>query len=118
MVEHSQDKDQFLKVAIKRMQETQTFEDELKEVSKLNSVLFAQNQELEAKLAKESQVKYGKPPWSFYFDNWLMSERTLDWPLLCFAEYKDQLLQSTRINSWPLASFLVIQTWPLKLLQI
>jgi hypothetical protein len=54
MVKHSRDKDQFLKVVIKWMQETQTFEDELKEVSKLNSVLFAQNQELEAKLAKES----------------------------------------------------------------
>jgi hypothetical protein len=39
------------------MQETQTFEDELKEMSELNSVLFAQNQELEAKLAEESQAK-------------------------------------------------------------
>jgi hypothetical protein len=41
MVKHSQDKDQFLKVAIKWMTETQAFEDELKEVSELNSVLFA-----------------------------------------------------------------------------
>jgi hypothetical protein len=78
MVKHSQDKDQFVKVVIKQMQETQTFEDELKEVSELNSVLFAQNQELEAKLVEESQVKDGKPPWSFYFGNWLMSERILD----------------------------------------
>jgi hypothetical protein len=50
MVNHSQDKDHFLKVAIKRIQETQTFEDELKEATELNSILFTQNQELEAKL--------------------------------------------------------------------
>jgi hypothetical protein len=43
MVKHSQDKDQFMKVAIKRIQETQTYEDELKEVSELNSILFARN---------------------------------------------------------------------------
>jgi hypothetical protein len=42
------------------MQETQVFEDELKEVSELNSVLYARNQELEAKLAEESQTKDGK----------------------------------------------------------
>jgi hypothetical protein len=41
MVKHSQDKDQFLKVAIKRMAETQSLEDEHKEVSELNLVLFA-----------------------------------------------------------------------------
>jgi hypothetical protein len=39
IVKHSQDKDQFLKVSIKRMQETQTFEDELKEVTELNLIL-------------------------------------------------------------------------------
>jgi hypothetical protein len=66
LVKHSQDKDQFLKVAIKQMQETQIFEDELKEVSKLNLVLLNQNQELEAKLAKESQAKDGKPPLLFF----------------------------------------------------
>jgi hypothetical protein len=64
MVKHSQDKDQFMKVVIKRMVETQSFEDELKEVSELNSVIFAQNQELKAQLAKESQPKDGKPPLS------------------------------------------------------
>jgi hypothetical protein len=42
-----------LKVAIKWMTETQILEDELKEVRELNSVLLAQKQELEAKLAKE-----------------------------------------------------------------
>jgi hypothetical protein len=40
-VKHSQDKDQFLKVATMWMIETQAFEDELKEVSEINSVLFA-----------------------------------------------------------------------------
>jgi hypothetical protein len=44
------------------MQEAQGFEDELKEVGKLNSALYAQNQELEAKLTKESKVKDGKVP--------------------------------------------------------
>jgi hypothetical protein len=48
MVKHFQDKDQFLMVAIKRMAETQSFEDKRKEVSDLNSVFFAQNEELEA----------------------------------------------------------------------
>jgi hypothetical protein len=47
-------------VAVKRMTKTQLFEDELKEVSQLNSVLLAQKQELETRLAKESQAKDGK----------------------------------------------------------
>jgi hypothetical protein len=57
LVKHSQEKDQFLKVAIKRMTETQILEDELKEVGELNSVLF-EKQELEAKVAEESRAKY------------------------------------------------------------
>jgi hypothetical protein len=61
-------------------------------VSKLNSVLFAQNQELKAQLDEESKAKDGKPPLSFYFDKCLMSERTLDRLLSCFAVYKDQLM--------------------------
>jgi hypothetical protein len=40
LVQHSKNKDQFLKVAIKRMAETQLFEDELKEVNELNSIPF------------------------------------------------------------------------------
>jgi hypothetical protein len=47
-------------VTVKRMTETQLFEYELKEVSQLNSVLLAQKQELETRLAKESQAKDGK----------------------------------------------------------
>jgi hypothetical protein len=74
MVKHSQDKDRFLKVSIKQIQETQAFKDELKEVSEINSVLFDRNQELEAKLTEESQAKDGKTTLSFYFDNQLMSE--------------------------------------------
>jgi hypothetical protein len=42
LVKHSQNKDQFPKVAIKRMIEAQLLEDELKEVSMLNSIIFAQ----------------------------------------------------------------------------
>jgi hypothetical protein len=41
LVKHSQDIDQFLKVAIKRMQETQAFKANLKEVGELNSILYA-----------------------------------------------------------------------------
>jgi hypothetical protein len=62
MVKHSHAKDQFLKVAIKRMQEAQAFKDKLKEVGELNSVIYAWNQELEDKLAEESQTKDGKVP--------------------------------------------------------
>jgi hypothetical protein len=69
MVKHSQDKDQFLKVAIKQMAEAQSFEAKLKGVNELNSVLLAQNQELKDQLAPESQAKDGKPHWSSYFNN-------------------------------------------------
>jgi hypothetical protein len=66
LVKHSQAKDQFLKVAIKLMMETQILEDDLKEVSELNSILFAEKQELETKLAKESQAKDGEHPINFF----------------------------------------------------
>jgi hypothetical protein len=42
LVKHSQDKDQFLRVVVKWMIETQILEDELKEVSELNLFLLAQ----------------------------------------------------------------------------
>jgi hypothetical protein len=54
LVIHSQDKDQFLVVIIKRMMETQILEDELKEVGDLNSILLTEKQDLEAKLVEES----------------------------------------------------------------
>jgi hypothetical protein len=54
LVEHSQAKYQFLRVTVKRITETQLLEDELKEVSELNIVLLAHNQDLEAQLAEES----------------------------------------------------------------
>jgi hypothetical protein len=57
MIKHSQNKDQFLKVAIKQMQETQTFKDELKATIELNSIRLAQIEELETKLANELQSK-------------------------------------------------------------
>jgi hypothetical protein len=41
------------------MTKTQILEDELKEVNELNSVLLGKKQELEAKLAEESQAKDG-----------------------------------------------------------
>jgi hypothetical protein len=68
LVKHSRDKDQFLKVAIKRKIETQILEDELKKVSKLNSVVLREKQELEAKLAEERWAKDGNHfPDSFSF---------------------------------------------------
>jgi hypothetical protein len=54
VVKHSKDKDQFLKVSIRRMQETKMYEDELKEANEYNLVLFAQLQELKGKCTKES----------------------------------------------------------------
>jgi hypothetical protein len=57
LVKHSQDKDQFLKVAIKWMTETQILEDELREVRELNSILLAKKQVLETKLGER---KLGK----------------------------------------------------------
>jgi hypothetical protein len=59
LVEYSCSKDQFLRVAIKRPAETQTFEDELKEVSELNEVLMDRNQKLKAQLAEENRAKNG-----------------------------------------------------------
>jgi hypothetical protein len=47
------------------MMETQILEDELKEVSELNSILLVEKQELETKLAKESQAKDGEHPINF-----------------------------------------------------
>jgi hypothetical protein len=41
------------------MQETQTFDDELKEATELNSILVTQNQELTAKLTEERLLKDG-----------------------------------------------------------
>jgi ABC-type Zn2+ transport system substrate-binding protein/surface adhesin len=78
IVKHSQDKDQFLKESIKRMQETQLFEDELKESTELNSFLYARNQEHEDKLSEESKPKDGKFWLPFLIENHVISEYTLD----------------------------------------
>jgi hypothetical protein len=66
LIKHSQDKDQFLKVAIKRMIETKILEDELKKVGELNSVLLNEKQELKAKLAKESRANGNHFPDSLF----------------------------------------------------
>jgi hypothetical protein len=78
VVKHSQDKDQFLKVSIKRMQETQLYEGDLKEANKYNSILFARLQELEAKCAEESRLKEGKFLSPSCIVNPVLSEYTLD----------------------------------------
>jgi hypothetical protein len=54
IIEHSHSKDKFLRVSLKRLTETQILEDELKEVSELNKIILAWNQELETQLAEES----------------------------------------------------------------
>jgi hypothetical protein len=46
LVEHSQSKDKFLRIVVKRLTETQLFKDELKEVSQLNTILLALNQDV------------------------------------------------------------------------
>jgi hypothetical protein len=80
IIKHSQDMDQFLKASIKTIQETQLFEDELKESTELNSFLYARNQELEAKLklAEESELKDGKFWFPSLLENQVISEYTLD----------------------------------------
>jgi hypothetical protein len=52
-----------LKITIKRLVETQLFEDELKEANEQNSICFDQIKELEAQLFKETKAKNGN---SFY----------------------------------------------------
>jgi hypothetical protein len=93
LVIYSQDKDQFLKVAVKRMTETQILEDDLKEVNELNLFLLAPKHELEAKLAEVRPT--------LYFHNEIMSEWSLNWPLPCFAVYKDQLMALGIVPSDP-----------------
>jgi hypothetical protein len=78
VVKHSQDKDKFLKVSIKRMQETQMYEDELKEANEYNSVLSTRLQELETNCAEEGQLKEGKFLLPFCLANPIISEYTLD----------------------------------------
>jgi hypothetical protein len=60
VVKHSRDKDQFLRVSLKRMQETQMYETELKEANEYISALFAWLEELEAKCAEANRLKEGK----------------------------------------------------------
>jgi hypothetical protein len=60
MVKHSQDKDQFLRVSLKRMQETQMYENELKEANEYILALFARLKELKAKWAEENRLKESK----------------------------------------------------------
>jgi hypothetical protein len=66
LIKHSRSKDQYLRVALKRLIETQLLEDELKEVNESNKILLARNQELETQLVKESRERAGK---------WLISSR-------------------------------------------
>jgi hypothetical protein len=58
--EHSQSKDQYIRVALNRLTETQILDDELKEERALNQTLLARNQEVETQLSVESRDKAGK----------------------------------------------------------
>jgi hypothetical protein len=60
IIKHSLSKDHYIWVALKRLTKAHILEDELTEVSALNKVLLARNQELETQLADESQEKSGK----------------------------------------------------------
>jgi hypothetical protein len=46
-------------ISLKRLTKTQILKNELKEVSKLNKVILAQNQELETQLADELILLFG-----------------------------------------------------------
>jgi LytS/YehU family sensor histidine kinase len=59
VVKHSQGKDQFLRVSLKRMQETQMYKNELKEVNEYISALVARLEEFKAKCIEETQLKEG-----------------------------------------------------------
>jgi hypothetical protein len=74
------------------MQETQFYEDELKESTEQNSFLYVRNQELKSKLAEESQLKDGKFWLPFLLENQVIHEYTLDWSWPCLAEYKSQFI--------------------------
>jgi hypothetical protein len=60
LIEHSQSKDQYIRVALNRLTETQILDDELKEERALNQTLLARNQEVETQLSVESRDKAGK----------------------------------------------------------
>jgi hypothetical protein len=60
LIEHSQSKDQYISVALKRLTEKQILDDELKEERDLNQTLLARNQELMTQLAMESKDKADK----------------------------------------------------------
>jgi hypothetical protein len=85
LVEHFEAKDQFLRVTVKRLTETQLFEDELKEVSQLNIVLLARNQELEARLAEERQAKTGQYFSDFSFYNVVILEQSSELTVALFS---------------------------------
>jgi hypothetical protein len=98
LVKHSRDKDQFLKVAIKCITETQILKDELKEVRERNSILLTKKQELETKLAKEGKDKDDEhpiDPFIFVFTSCPSELWTDHYPIL----------QSIRSSPWLLALF-------------
>jgi hypothetical protein len=59
-MEHSQSKDQYIRVVVKRLTKIEILHDELIEVTAQNKVLLAWNQELETQLDMESREKAGK----------------------------------------------------------
>jgi hypothetical protein len=82
------------------MQETQMYENELKEANEYISALCARLEELDAKCAKENRLKEGKILLPFCLV--ILSYMSILWTDHGF------ILQSTKINSWPLALFLVL----------
>jgi hypothetical protein len=60
LIAHSQSKDQYIRVALKRLTETQILDDELKEERTLNQTLLARNQEIETQLTTEGNEKASK----------------------------------------------------------
>jgi hypothetical protein len=91
VVKHSHDKDQFLRVSLKQMQETQMYENELKEANEYISTLATRLEELKAKCTEETHLKEGKilPPLCLLSSSYL-STLWIDHNFHC--SIKDQLL--------------------------
>jgi hypothetical protein len=75
LIKHSQSKDRYIKVTLKRLTEMHFVDDELTEEKALNQTLLARNEELETQLAAEIQEKIGKSTFNI---NLIRPQRYLD----------------------------------------
>jgi hypothetical protein len=86
---------------VKRLPKTQLFEDELKKVSQLNTVLLARNQELEARLTEESHSKTGKHSTDFLLCYMTILEQSSELITTFFVALMEQLMALCMVPSDP-----------------